>query len=52
MRLPAPLVINAELNRSARRDALRFYVLVTAMVLLFDGLRCATSATCRSCWLC
>ena len=31
-------VINAELNRSARRDALRFYVLVTAMVLLFGWL--------------
>ena len=31
-------VINAELNRSARRDALRFYVLVTVMVLLFGWL--------------
>jgi len=31
-------VINAELNRSARRDALRFYVLVTAMALLFGWL--------------
>ncbi len=31
-------VINAELNRSARRDALRFYVLVTAMVMLFGWL--------------
>ena len=31
-------VINAELNRSAKRDALRFYVLVTAMVLLFGWL--------------
>ena len=28
-------VINAELNRSARQDALRFYLLVTVMVLLF-----------------
>ena len=28
-------VINAELNRSARHDALRFYVMVTVMVLLF-----------------
>jgi predicted RND superfamily exporter protein len=31
-------VINAELNRAARRDGLRFYVLVTAMVLLFGWL--------------
>ena len=31
-------VINAELNRSARHDALRFYVLVTAMVLGFGWL--------------
>ena len=31
-------VINAELNRSARRDAIRFYMLVTAMVLLFGWL--------------
>ena len=31
-------VINAELNRAARRDALRFYMLVTAMVLLFGWL--------------
>ena len=31
-------VINAELNRSARRDALRFYGLVTAMVMLFGWL--------------
>jgi hypothetical protein len=31
-------VINAELNRSARRDALRFYILVTTMVLLFGWL--------------
>ncbi len=31
-------VINAELNRSARRDAIRFYVLVTSMVLLFGWL--------------
>jgi predicted RND superfamily exporter protein len=33
--LAGTTVINAELNRSARHDALRFYVLVTAMVLLF-----------------
>jgi predicted RND superfamily exporter protein len=31
-------VINAELNRSARRDAFRFYGLVTAMVMLFGWL--------------
>ncbi len=31
-------VINAELNRSARLDAIRFYVLVTVMVLLFGWL--------------
>jgi uncharacterized protein len=36
--LAGTTVINAELNRSARRDALRFYVLVTGMVLLFGWL--------------
>jgi predicted RND superfamily exporter protein len=36
--LAGTIVINAELNRSARRDALRFYGLVTAMVLLFGWL--------------
>lgn len=33
--LAGTTVINAELNRSARQDAARFYVLVTAMVLFF-----------------
>lgn len=39
--LAGTTVINAELNRAARHDALRFYVLVTVMVLLFGwiGLR-------------
>jgi uncharacterized protein len=36
--LAGTTVINAELNRSARHDALRFYLLVTGMVLLFGWL--------------